>query len=336
VALCYLAVGVVWIYFSDQAVSLIAAGDAATIERLQRFKGIGYVVVTCGLIFGLVGWLLRLRDRALEERRDLQRAFDASARFEVLGQLSAAMAHDFRNALTAIQGAAQLGKLTGAPDEAFELISRSVRSANANVDHLLGLVRNEPQPEIRFDLVEWLREHEPLLAQAATRAVRLVCSLPPHPVPVVGSPGRLLQALVNLVLNARDAMAQSPRKRLNLALTVDRGLRAPRSSAGAARGCGYARLAVSDTGQGIPPEQLARIWEPLFTTKAATGGTGLGLTSAQRTVEAHGGWMEVESEVGQGTTFHLFLPLAPAEAEAPTAEQSAPAEAEPTPRVERG
>lgn len=301
-ALCYVALGLAWIHFSDAAVVVLARGDVETIERMQRHKGMGFVVVTGLAIFAMVGVLLRARDRAVAERRDLQRAFDASARFEVLGQLSASVAHDFRNALTAIQAAGQLGKMTGEADEAFDLITRSVQSANANIDHLLAFVRNEPQPHARFDVAEWLRSHEPLLRQAASRGVRVALSLPADPVLVEGSPGRMLQALVNLVVNARDAMAQAPRKRLEIEVTVEkRSDRAPGA---------FARIAVIDTGHGIPPERLERIWQPLFTTKAATGGTGLGLTSAVRTVEAHGGWMEVDSVVGVGTTFRIFLPLA--------------------------
>lgn len=148
--------------------------------------------------------------------------------------------------------------------------------------------------------------------------VRLELNLHPAPLFVHADAGMLDQVLMNLAVNARDAMPNGGRLRIETAeqvIEAEQARRHPEASPGR-----QVRISVSDTGGGIPPEILPHIFEPFFTTKAPGKGTGLGLATVFGIVQQHRGWLEVESQPGQGTTFHIFLPANEAGTAAPDPE----------------
>lgn len=336
IALAYLALATTWILWSDSVVAALAGNDAALLDRLQSFKGLFFVAGTAAALYVGVALVLRTRARLLAERHQMQQLLNAQSKFEALGQLAGSLAHDFNNVLLVIQGAASLAESGENPHEMLGTIQRSAEQAERAIASLMLFVRQQPNAFVRFDLVAHLAEIEPLLRQALGKRVTFERVLPTEPVPVVGVPGLLTQAFLNLTTNARDALAARPDARVLLHLTP-RTLAGHRSVFRAAPASGpHAVISVTDNGCGIPPENLAAIFTPLFTTKPAGKGTGLGLSSALHAVQQHGGWIEVDSKPGSGTTFRLYVPIAPDEAPPAGGAPAGAAALSETPAPERG
>lgn len=214
-----------------------------------------------------------------------------------IGLLAAGVAHEVNTPLAVISTYAQmLAKQISGDDQKSKLLEKIAKQtfrASEIVNSLLNFSRTSTTDFVEIDLNRIIRETLTLIEHQLRKAsievqVQLEASLPP----VKGNAGKLQQVFLNLFLNARDAMDRG-------------GILAVRTSPEGE----MARIEIADTGQGIPAENLARIYDPFFTTKAARKGTGLGLSVTYGIVREHGGTIEVDSQPGAGTRFQVELPL---------------------------
>jgi len=244
----------------------------------------------------------------ITERRLLEDQLRQAQKMESLGTLAGGIAHDFNNIIAVINGYAELALLN--PGDAGTL-HKSVREIKRAAQRASGLVRQiltfSRKAEVRFaplDLNQHSRDLVALLAETFPRNITFHFALEEQLPPLFADQNQLQQIVLNLCVNARDAMPGGG----TISLTTTRvdGASLP---AGLQPSRAYACLAVSDTGTGMSPEVRARIFEPFFTTKAVNQGTGLGLAVVYGIVASHEGTIEVESEPGVGSTFKVYLPL---------------------------
>jgi PAS domain S-box-containing protein len=256
---------------------------------------------------GSVGVFRDLRPRLAQEseRASLQAQLQQAQKLEAVGQLASGIAHDFNNLLTTVLAYSDLIE----PDtpvhelsEYAEAIGLAARRGSDLTRQLLTLGRATPMELRPLDLCAHLEQTLGLSRRVVGDQVELLVDLPSEPVPVVADPSQLDQVLLNLLLNARDALG--PGGRVHVSLSVHA------SSLGGSRGDSrWARIAVRDEGCGIAPDHLERIFEPFFTTKGVGEGTGLGLATSRSILRHQGGDLVVDSELGRGSTFTLQLPL---------------------------
>jgi signal transduction histidine kinase len=242
----------------------------------------------------------RLEDRVLARTRsleELQHIMLRTERLNSIGALGAGLAHDLNNALTSILASAELtrmrleqGEMPSLSDMDRILVA-SDQSATLT-GKLMAFARQEDEVLGQLDLAEEASNLEGILRMLLTRQTTLKMDLGERPVLIHGSRSQVEQILVNLVGNARDAMPKGGL--ISLSIRVE-----PHASPATAT------LEVSDTGEGIPPEIQARMFQPFFTTKPPGKGTGLGLTSVKHLMESAGGSIDVESTPGRGTRFQL-------------------------------
>ncbi len=250
----------------------------------------------------------------ITERLRLEDQLRQSQKMDAIGRLAGGVAHDFNNLLTIIQLEASALATNPALDadatEGVRQITAATQRATGLTRQLLAFSRKQEKEEQDVDLGETVANLAKLTRRILGEDIRLTTAVPAEPVTLRADPGMLEQALLNLAINARDAMPAGGA--LHIAVeTVDIDADYARTHAGATPGR-RAHLLVSDTGTGIAPEHLGRVFEPFFTTKAPGQGTGLGLATVYGILQQHQGWITVESTVGRGTTFHLYLPaLAP-------------------------
>ncbi len=275
----------------------------------------------------------RERLRALEERGRLESQLLQSQRLESLGQLAGGVAHDFNNLLGAILNysafvAEEVAREAGQPRwqavlDDIRQIQQAARRAADLTHQLLAFARREViQPRV-LDLNEAVAGVEQLLQRTLGEHVELTIAAASGLLPVLADPGQLEQVLVNLAVNARDAMPAGGRLSIETRKTqVDESYAAGRPNL--APGW-YAGLKVSDTGTGIPKEVIEHVFEPFFTTKPKGQGTGLGLATVYGIVTQAGGALRIYSEPGLGTVLDVLLPVTD---QASVAE---PAPAEPVP-----
>ncbi len=246
----------------------------------------------------------------MTEKLVLAEKMRQSNRMEAVGRLAGGIAHDFNNLLTAITGYAQLllGEL--APEDArreyADQIARSSEQATILTKQLVAFSRKQMlQPRV-LDLNQVVLDAEHLLQRVMGANVQVVACLDPGLDPVRADVGQLEQVIVNLALNARDAMPHGGRLTLETT-NVELGPDAigPTDTVTPGR---YALLAISDTGSGMDEETRARVFEPFFTTKGLGKATGLGLSTVHGIVHQSGGRILVYSELGIGTTFKIYLP----------------------------
>ena len=242
-----------------------------------------------------------------EEIEALRRQVVALQRVSSLGVLAGGVCHELNNALTPILNYAKLGLRNPDPayrQRAFEKILEASQRASAITGGVLGLARPQADRREPTDLVRLAEEVVLLVGKDLTRSrVHLDFQAVGRPFARV-NPAQIQQVLLNLIINARQAMVQGGTVRLRVAENAATRM---------------AELVVADTGVGIAPADLRRIFEPFFTTKtgpdsSGLGGTGLGLSVCRDIVEAHHGRLRAESRIGQGTTFTLRLPSCPAPA----------------------
>jgi len=254
---------------------------------------------------GLIAHLLDLT-----EQKALEAQFAQSQKMQAVGQLAGGIAHDFNNLLTAMIGFSDLLLLRHRPgDQSFADIMQIKQNANraANlVRQLLAFSRQQTlQPRV-LNLTDILAEITHLLRRLIGEAIELKVVHGRDLGPVKADQGQLEQVIINLAVNARDAMPEGGRlviRTANLTLEEDR-----RSGGETLPSGSYVLLEVEDSGQGIPPENLSRVFEPFFSTKEVGEGTGLGLSTVYGIVKQTGGFVFVESEVGVGTRFSIYLP----------------------------
>ena len=250
--------------------------------------------------------------RDVTEQRRLEAQLRQAQKMEAVGRLAGGIAHDFNNLLTAILGSAQLAlrevEPTHAVREDLEEIRRAGLRAADLTRQLLAYSRRQVVAPKVIDLNEAVRNLDSMLRRLIREDIELVLTLAPTPLAVRSDPGQLEQVVLNLVVNARDAMPQGGRIAVR-AESVLLDSQQPNNAPAAPPGP-YVHLAVSDTGTGLTPEARAHLFEPFFTTKELGKGTGLGLATVYGIVKQNGGFVYVDSEPGQGTTVRIYLPPA--------------------------
>jgi two-component system cell cycle sensor histidine kinase/response regulator CckA len=241
------------------------------------------------------------------ERKRLENQLIQAQKLEIAGRLATGVAHEFNNVLTAIVGSAQLFQEAAdqeGRDAAMQLLRRTARQGTALSRQLLSLARNPPRNEAIVPVATLVTAGLALVQAVLPSTIALEVG-PLSDVDVAFDPGQFDQMLLNLVFNAKDAMPEGGR----LGIRVDLEVGAPDvvrpAWEGRDRLC--AVLRVSDTGVGIDASVLPRLFEPFFTTKGGIG-TGLGLAVTAEIVERFGGAIRVDSRVGTGTTFAVWLP----------------------------
>ncbi len=249
--------------------------------------------------------------RAEKEKRELETQLVQAQKMEAIGQLAGGVAHDFNNLLTVINGyaAVTLGRLSS-KDPLYEDITEILQAgqrAAALTQQLLAFSRKQIVQPRPLDLNQVVAEDENMLQRLLGEHIRLKVSLSPTPVCVLADPGQVQQVIINLVVNARDAVAQGGSVAIetgNVDLDNEQA-----SKTGWVMPGPYGTLTISDDGVGMDAETRARIFEPFFTTKEMGRGTGLGLSTVYGIVRQSNGAILVESELGRGTTFRIFLPI---------------------------
>jgi PAS domain S-box-containing protein len=245
-------------------------------------------------------------ERALQESREMLRQ---AQKMEALGSFAGGMAHDFNNYLSSIVGYAELLGTQLAPDapgqaDVREVLAAARRASDLTRQILVFSRKQVVEPQL-LAIGDVVRGIEGMLARLMGEAITVVTSLPEQVGIVRADQGQLEQVLVNLAANARDAM---PDGGTFVLATAAVEVMAPDPSHPGVPSGHYTLLTASDTGSGIPPEVRAKIFDPFFTTKARGHGTGLGLSMVYGIVQQAGGTIRVESAVGAGTAFFVYLP----------------------------
>jgi CheY-like chemotaxis protein len=241
---------------------------------------------------------------------------------EAIGQLAGGVAHDFNNILTVIHGHASLLAAAGLDEtgarSAHQIAQAAERAAGLTRQLLTFSRRQLIQPK-RLDMNKIVGNMTDMLGRLLGEDVTLQLNYSAAPATVEADAGMMEQVLLNLAVNARDAMPRGGNLSVRIAIVdvnEDHLRGHPEARAGR-----FVCVSKTDTGSGIPPENLSRIFEPFFTTKEVGKGTGLGLATVYGIVKQHQGWVEVDSTVGKGTTFRIYIPFAGeerAQAEKPT------------------
>jgi two-component system, cell cycle sensor histidine kinase and response regulator CckA len=284
----------------------------------------------------LIGRDITERRRAEERMRQLEEQTRHTQRLEAIGRLAGGVAHDFNNNLTAISGFANLA-LMGLDDEDdrrrdnLREVQKAVERASALTRQLLAFSRRQVLQPKNVDLNALLADLEPMLRRTIGEHIQLHLSLTPALEALWADASQLQQVIVNLAVNARDAMPGGGELRFTTALEeVNDAWQRQRPAVASAIPLGrYVRLTASDSGEGMSAETRARIFEPFFSTKPAGKGTGLGLAMIYGIIKQSGGYIWVTSEVGVGTSFDIYLP-------AMTGKSEPVAAVEPVAALERG
>lgn len=280
--------------------------------RLRRTDDAESYVQMTAQRLGEAEVLAVLQDATAMKRLEAQ--FTQSQKMQVIGQLAGGIAHDFNNLLTAITGHCDLLLLRHQPDDLdhadLQQIQQNAYRAGALVRQLLAFSRKQTMVPEDMDLTEVLGELTHLLNRLLGGAVRLDLHHAPVAVALRADKRQFEQVIVNLAVNARDAMPMGGVLKIATDLvTLDTGLHRDRAVVPPGK---YAVIHVSDSGTGIAPEVMEKIFEPFFTTKRAGEGTGLGLSTVYGIVKQSGGYVFVASTPGEGTEFQLWFPASTA------------------------
>ena len=245
------------------------------------------------------------------ERGRVEAQLRQAQKMEAVGRLTGGIAHDFNNLLTVVIGSLDLvhRRLTTTDSRSAQLISNAMEGANraaALTQRLLAFSRQQPLSPKRVDPNRLVADMSDLLRRTLSAEVRMETVLAAGLWPTLADPNQLESAILNLAVNARDAMADGGRLTIETAnVFLDEAYAAAQADVAAGP---YVMIAVADTGQGMPPDVIAQVCEPFFTTKPVGKGTGLGLSQVYGFVKQSGGHLAIYSEVGVGTTVKLYLP----------------------------
>jgi PAS domain S-box-containing protein len=281
---------------------------------LRRDGSVRWVQERAQIVRDGTGTVLRMVGTVqdITERRQLEEELRQSQKMEAIGRLAGGIAHDLNNALTTIAGYAELALGEVAPGHParhdVEEIRRAAERAGSVTRQLLAFSRKRLLEPRVFDLSETVTVVARLLSRLLGADIQVRTCLAEAPLPVVGDPGQVEQALINLAVNARDAMPSGGRLELatqRCRVSEDMARTHVPMPAGE-----YVVVLVTDTGHGMTLDTKARIFEPFFTTKEVGRGTGLGLSMVYGTLKQSGGFIFVDSDVGRGTTFRLYFPPA--------------------------
>ena len=299
----------------------IGIGDAPSRPMLLSLSQLDEnAPVLCGVLTDMTEQKLRLRELSdanvrleeqIEQRERAEEALRQAQKMEAIGQLTGGVAHDFNNLLTIIKSSTELLRR---PDLAEARRTRYVDAISDTVDRaakltgqLLAFARRQSlKPEV-FDVGERLRMVADMLTSIVGSRILIERDVPRVPSFIEADASQFDTALINLAVNARDAMEGEG----SFMLRVDCGASVPTTPEAGATA--FVAVSLTDTGCGIPKDQIDRVFEPFFTTKGVGKGTGLGLSQVFGFAKQSGGFVEVESEVGRGTTFTLRLPKVAAE-----------------------
>ena len=285
-----------------------SAADGSTVWLSDSVR---IVKDNAGRPVGLRGVMIDIsaRKSGEAERERLEQELRQSQKMEAVGTLAAGIAHDFNNLLTAIFGYTELAKLhAGNPEatSALEKVEFAAKQAAGVTRSLLTFTRNEPSQKRPLDVREPMRQAVRVLRRVLPDAVEVISLLPDQPVWVNADATQLQQILINLAVNARDAMPEGGELRISLVrqeVSAGDGIHEAQAET-----TGQAVITVQDNGTGIPPEVQARIFEPFFTTKPRGQGTGLGMSIVHGIVKDHGGSIALDSKPGQGLSVAVTLP----------------------------
>ena len=246
---------------------------------------------------------------AEEERQQIERQFRQAQKMDAIGQLAGGIAHDLNNALGPIMMAVEILKMKNPDDlDMLETLENSARRAAGMVRQLLTFAKGAEGQRVSIQFLHLVKEMEKMIRGTFPKNIELKVRMAVGLPTVSGDATQLHQVLLNLCVNARDAMPHGGKLTLEVEATeVDAAFVGSLRAADAKPGH-YLALRVTDTGTGIPPEIIDRIFEPFFSTKGPDKGTGLGLSTVMGIVKGHGGFLQVSSQVGRGTTFGIFLP----------------------------
>ena len=282
---------------------------------LTRPDGTGYYCdVTMSAVQDADGLIVNhvITARDVTAQLGLEDQLRHTQKMEALGALAGGVAHDFNNMLTAIRGYAELLKNRDLQPEdtvrAAETIERAAERAGSLTSQLLGFARKGMLQKTPVDMHAAVNEVIALLSHTIDKRVSLVTDFSLNRAVVIGDPNQLQQVLLNLALNARDAMPDGGRlifSTSSIDITTAETSRHPEARPGR-----YVAVSVSDTGTGIAPDLFDRIFDPFVTTKPEGDGSGMGLPMVYGIVSAHGGWVEVSTRQREGSVFTVLLPAA--------------------------
>ncbi len=298
--------------FATAHAQLLARGEWHGEFQLRSRQGAKvHVATTWSLVLDAAGRPERvlLIDTDITEAKQLETQLLRSQRAESIGTLTGGIAHDLNNVLAPIligTDLLRMESLTPAGQRVVNTMEASAQHGAALVRQLLGFARGTEGERVRVEPKPLLTDLVGLLRQTLPSRIEVQLEISDSPTPILADSTQLKQLLLNLCINARDAMpgngtivvaAEDVTIHEAQARTLGEGEPGP-----------YLHLRVTDTGTGMPPETLHRIFDPFFTTKEAGKGTGLGLSMVRGIVKGHHGFLHVESTVGEGTTFNIYLP----------------------------
>ncbi|MBJ7256761.1 MAG: PAS domain S-box protein [Akkermansiaceae bacterium] len=244
----------------------------------------------------------------ITQRHQLEEKLRQSQKMDAFGQLAGGVAHDFNNMLTVILGNAELLQLDEVSPQQQQLLQEITKASDRASNLTQQLLTFSRQLPVRFqsvDLNEVVAGMVKMLRRLIPEAVTIQTQLLPESMLIEADRGMVEQVLLNLAVNARDAMTNGGE--ITLTLKAVKILKTDAEKSPGRLG-DFIRLSVQDNGSGIAPEHAKRIFEPFFTTKDIGKGTGLGLATVYGVVEQHHGWIDVETQLGVGTTFHVYFP----------------------------
>jgi PAS domain S-box-containing protein len=245
----------------------------------------------------------------ITEKKKIEAQFMRAQRMESIGTLAGGIAHDLNNILAPIMMSIDILKTISENPQATKILETIEVSAKRGADivrQVLSFARGLEGERIEVQPKHLLKDIESIIKDTFPKDVRLQFSVPNDIWTILGDPTQVHQILLNLCVNARDAMPNGGNLTIDVENCVlDEHYAAMNTEAKAGR---YVNINVTDTGTGIPPNLLEKIFEPFFTTKGINKGTGLGLSTVMAIVKSHGGIINVYSEPGKGTTFKVFLP----------------------------
>ena len=285
-------------------------GETKTIESSGVLGGKTYEITHTGMIYKGGKAILEIFND-ISDRKKMEERIRQSEKMEAVGQLAGGIAHDFNNQLAGIMGYAEMlaARLDdkNLRDYAENIIRASKRSADLT-RNLLSFARKGKYLEVSLNVHNIIEEVVTILEHSINKRIEIKRMLKASPATIRGDPTQIQNALLNLAINARDAMPDGG----ELAFTTENvsieetPLKEHKHEVATGR---CLKLCVSDNGHGMDKEVLKHIFEPFFTTKSVGKGTGMGLASVYGTVKSHHGFINVLSEVGKGSTFYLYFPL---------------------------
>lgn len=294
--------------WSDYELALIREVTERCWANIERVRADAEVRVAADALAALNATL----EERVEERTvrllDAEAALRQSQKLEAVGQLTGGVAHDFNNLLTIIRSSVDFLQRPELTEERrrryLTAVAETVERATKLTSQLLAFARRQTlKPEV-FEVGTRLRSVAEMLDTVTGSRIRVIRDLPERPCFVLADVSQFEMALVNMAVNARDAMNGEG----TLTLQLVRGTEKPQIRGHAGNRTAFAAISLTDTGSGIAPDQLDRIFEPFYTTKEVGKGTGLGLSQVFGFAKQSGGDVSVASTLGQGTTFTLFLP----------------------------